>query len=103
MSESHIVRRSSTDRRTGKTDWDRLDRMDDAEIEAAVASDPDAVPILDQAWFENAELVRPGKRLISLRLDAAVIDYFRGTGKNYQTRINAVLSAYVAHQKSGAK
>jgi len=104
MSEARIVRRSVGDHRTGETDWQRLDRMDEAEIESAASDDPDVAPILDQAWFDKAEVVRRGKRLISLRLDADVIDFFRGTGKNYQTRINAVLKAYVEHlkERSGA-
>ena len=99
MNETRIIKRSSGERRTGETDWQRLDRMGDAEIESAAADDPDVAPILDQAWFDKAEVVRRGKRLISLRLDEDVIDFFRGTGKNYQTRINAVLRAYVEHRK----
>ena len=58
MSETTIIRRSPEDRRTGKTDWARLEAMSDAEIEAAVASDPDAAPILDKSWFERATVVR---------------------------------------------
>ncbi|HET8942616.1 MAG TPA: BrnA antitoxin family protein [Rudaea sp.] len=50
----------------------------------------------------NAEWTRPGipfssenKRQITLRLDADVVDFFRHTGKRYQTRINSVLREYV--------
>ena len=57
------TRRSSQDRRPGKTDWDRVDRLTDAEIEAAIAADPDVAPILDRAWFERAE-IRIGNRVI---------------------------------------
>ena len=31
----------------------------------------------------------------SLRIDADVLDWFKGQGKGYQTRINAVLRSYV--------
>jgi len=38
----------------------------------------------------------PRKEAISLRLDAEVLDWFRARGPGYQTRINAVLRAYMA-------
>jgi uncharacterized protein (DUF4415 family) len=34
---------------------------------------------------------RPTKRLIALRLDPDVVDYFRARGKGWQSRINATL------------
>jgi uncharacterized protein (DUF4415 family) len=37
----------------------------------------------------------PRKAAISLRLDADVLDWFRAQGGGYQTRINAVLRAYM--------
>jgi uncharacterized protein (DUF4415 family) len=37
----------------------------------------------------------PRKAAISLRLDAEVLDWFRAQGGGYQTRINAVLRAYM--------
>lgn len=37
----------------------------------------------------------PRKEAISLRLDADVLDWFRARGPGYQTRINAVLRAYM--------
>jgi uncharacterized protein (DUF4415 family) len=50
----------------------------------------------------DAEWTRPGipfsgenKQQITLRLDADVLDFFRHTGKRYQTRINNVLREYV--------
>jgi uncharacterized protein (DUF4415 family) len=33
--------------------------------------------------------------LVSLRLDRDVLDWFKRQGKGYQTKINAVLRAYV--------
>lgn len=37
----------------------------------------------------------PGpKELVSLRIDADVLNWFKATGTGYQTRINAVLRAY---------
>lgn len=82
------------------TDWVRFDAQTDEEIEAAVARDPDVAPILAGDWFERAELVTPGrKRAISIRLDPEVLDFFQARGAGYQSRINAVLRAYVTTQR----
>ncbi len=41
----------------------------------------------------------PRKAAISLRLDADILDWFRTQGPGYQTRINAVLRAYMQAAK----
>lgn len=60
---------------------------------------------------EPVQWTRPGlplpsenKQQITLRMDADVLRFFRGTGKRYQSRINAALREYVnAHRtNSGA-
>jgi uncharacterized protein (DUF4415 family) len=83
-----------------QTDWDRLDRLTDEEIRAAVASDPDAAPIADEKFWKNARLVMPAKKMpTSIRLDFDVLTWFRSFGKGYQTRINAVLRSYIEAQR----
>jgi uncharacterized protein (DUF4415 family) len=86
-----------------ETVWERVDRLTDEEITEAVASDPDVAPIADEAWFASAELVMPEpKRPVTLRLDRDVLDWFKAQGPGYQTRINAVLRAYMAaHRRTG--
>jgi uncharacterized protein (DUF4415 family) len=41
----------------------------------------------------------PGKRQVTLRIDADVLEWFRSRGKGYQSRMNAVLRAYVETQR----
>lgn len=41
----------------GRTDWERLDRMTDDEVEAAALVDPDAQPMTDE---ELSQAYRPG-------------------------------------------
>ncbi len=49
-----------------RTDWDRLDKMTDEEVEAAALSDPDAQPMTDE---ELASMFRPrGLRGLRKRL-----------------------------------
>jgi uncharacterized protein (DUF4415 family) len=64
-----------------------------------VAADPDAAPLLDADWFDTAEVVRPPeKQIISIRVDKDVLNFFRRSGAGYQTRINAVLRAFMEHK-----
>jgi uncharacterized protein (DUF4415 family) len=78
--------------------------MTDAEIEANAHSDPDSQP-LSAAFLRKMIVVYPdNKTLVSLRLDPDVLGWFKKQGRGYQTRINAVLRAYVkAHQQRGGK
>jgi uncharacterized protein (DUF4415 family) len=85
-----------------RTDWDRVRAMTDAEVEAAAASDPDALP-LDAGFWQSARVVFPRqirKRHTGMRIDEDVLAWFRAQGPGYQTRMNAVLRAYVeAHRR----
>lgn len=103
MSEERIVRRTLATRRKGNTDWARVDALTDADIEGAIAEDPYAAPILDEEWFRTAELVLPEPKVpISIRVDRDVLEWFKGQGPGYQSRINAVLKAYMkGHRKAG--
>ena len=94
MSDS-VTRRSLKDLGKGRTDYPRLDRMTDAGIDAAIADDPDAAPVLDADWFAEAELVMPErKEAISLRIDADVLRWFKDQGPGHLSRMNAVLRHY---------
>jgi uncharacterized protein (DUF4415 family) len=55
-----------------------------------------------ERWTRPDALVpSENKQQITLRLDADVLTFFKGTGKRYQSRINAALREYVqAHRKS---
>jgi uncharacterized protein (DUF4415 family) len=82
-----------------KTDLARLRALTDADVEKAVAEDPDTF-IPDAAWWKRARVVLPGaKEMVTLRLDPDVLAWFRKRGRGYQTRINAVLRAFVEAQK----
>lgn len=82
-----------------------LTTEEQAEL-AAIAALPESAidysdaPELPEAIWQIAKthVVEP-KRQITLRIDGDVIDFFKDTGRRYQTRINAVLRAYVEAQK----
>jgi uncharacterized protein (DUF4415 family) len=55
---------------------------------------------LGAEFWRSAKVVMPvGKTSVHLRLDSDVVDWFRARGKGHQTRMNAVLRAYVEAQK----
>ncbi len=62
----------------------------------SVNVDTDEIPELDESFWNDAQVGGPlRKRLISLRLDGDVIDWFKDNGPNYQTKMNQVLRTYV--------
>jgi uncharacterized protein (DUF4415 family) len=101
MNAKRTTRRSTrTNQTTVKTQWGRLTRISDAGIQRAVRADPDAAPIADADWFRKAKIVLPKpKQAVSIRLDQDVTAWFKRQGSGYQTRINAVLRAYVEAQR----
>jgi uncharacterized protein (DUF4415 family) len=71
-----------------------LDKLTDAEIEAAMAKDPVWADFKETDWSE-AVLVFPKKKPISIRVDEDVLDFFKRGGAGYQRRINAVLRSFM--------
>jgi uncharacterized protein (DUF4415 family) len=102
MKERHTVSPIGNRAKQLKTDWARVKALTDEEIEAAAKSDPDAAPT-DLEFWKGAKLVYPeAKQSVTLRLDREVLAWFKSKGPRYQSRMNAVLKAYVeAHRKNG--
>ncbi|MCC6169642.1 MAG: BrnA antitoxin family protein [Caldilineaceae bacterium] len=64
------------------------------------AIDYSDIPELGEEFWQNAQLVMPeAKERITLRVDREVVEYFRAGRHGYQTRMNAVLRAYVDAQR----
>lgn len=97
------------DAHTGKTlpnetatDWERLRHLSDPDIHAAVVNDPDIIST-DEDFWGKAEIVLPQRKpTITIRIDAEVLAWLKGQGKGYQSRINAILRAYMKTKNGGA-
>jgi uncharacterized protein (DUF4415 family) len=81
------------------TDWERLEAMKDDEIDLSDASE------ITPEMFARAVVRRglkpiPPKTQMTLRLDRDVLDWFKSQGRGYQTRINALLRAYMEANKN---
>ncbi|HEY5211259.1 MAG TPA: BrnA antitoxin family protein [Stellaceae bacterium] len=76
-----------------RTDWKRVKAMSQAEVERLADEEEGKLP---KGWEARIVLGIPApKKDIHIRLDADIVDWFRSRGKGYQTRINAVLRAFV--------
>lgn len=71
------------------------------DIPPQAASEPNSGIIpTDEAFWKTAKVVYPQpKETITIRLDADVLAWLKDQGKGYQTRINAILRAYMKAQQ----
>ena len=77
------------------TDWKRIDSLKDDNIDLS------DIPELDDDFFKNAVLVMPkSKATVTLRVDADVLEWYRSTGKGYQTLMNAVLKGWAERHRA---
>ena len=116
-----------------RTDWAAVKAMTEEELEASIAADPDDVhePIdwtqtvegmppfsmtsrprlradpddvhecID--WTQTVEGLPPRKRDSHIRIDEDVLDWFRQAGRDYQTRINNVLRAFMKSRRRASR
>jgi uncharacterized protein (DUF4415 family) len=76
-----------------KSDLAKIDRMSDSEI------DYSDLPPLDKSFLKKATLAWPPvKKQLTIRLDADVLEWLKGHGKGYQTRINRILRVVMESQ-----
>ncbi|HMD71532.1 MAG TPA: BrnA antitoxin family protein [Bryobacteraceae bacterium] len=76
-----------------KSDLARIDRMRDADI------DYSDIPPLDRTFLKKATVAWPPvKQQVTIRLDADVLDWLKGHGRGYQTRINRILRVVMESQ-----
>ncbi len=82
-----------------QTNWKVVDAMEDKEINLS------DLPEISPDKFAKA-IVRKGlkpvakKTQVTLRIDTDVLTWFKAQGKGYQTKINALLKAYVEANES---
>ena len=99
MKEKNITIVSRNDPRRGKTDWAKVAKLTDEEIEAAMARDPAWADYDDADWSEAVLVIPPKKKAISIRVDEDVLDFFKREGAGYQRRMNAVLRSYMQQKR----
>ena len=85
-------------RRSIKSDLKKLDSMKERDIDCS------DIPELDESFFAKQTVtIPPRKEQLTVRFDQDVVAWFRAHGRGYQTRMNAVLRAYVDAQKESSR
>ncbi len=69
-----------------KRDIAAIRTMRDEDIDLS-----DMPEVLDWSKAEIGKFYRPPKRSVTMRLDADIIEWLKGYGKGYQTRVNMLL------------
>ena len=78
-----------------QTDWKYLASKSDRGIDVS------DIPELGPEFWKKATLKMPDtKESVTIRVDREVLQWFRGKGRGYQTRMNAVLRSYVRASKT---
>ena len=94
--------KTSKAKRGAGTDWNKLRHISDAQIRRGVASDP-AVRPTDEVFWKDATVVWPTRKtVVTMRLDTDLLAWFRQQ-RGYQTRINAILRAYMKAHGTGER
>lgn len=94
--------KKKTTSRKSETDWKRIDAMKDEDID--FTDTPEVPPEMFARGIIRRGL-KPVRRKdqLTLRVDSDVVAWYRKQGSGYQTKINALLRAYMeAHQRSNA-
>jgi uncharacterized protein (DUF4415 family) len=91
--KGRITRTTSRTRTKGRTDFERLRQMREADI------DDSDIPRLGKAFWKAAKLSMPEpKDRLTIRIDHDVVEWLKKQGSGYQTRINAILRSYMNAQ-----
>ena len=77
-----------------RTEWKKIDAITGRKLEVSIRADADDVH--DEPNWTDAVIGIPApKEHINIRVDHDVLEWFRSSGKGYQTLMNNVLRAFV--------
>ena len=83
-----------TAKKRSRTNWARIDALKNKDLDFS------DIPEQGKAFFKRAILRLPEpKTAVTIRLDRQVLNWFKAKGPGYQTRINALLRAYMEAHK----
>lgn len=94
------MKKNVTSKKSG-TDLKRLDSMTDADID--FSDIPEITPEMFAKGVVRRGLKPITKRQLTLRLDSDVVEWFKRQGTGYQTKMNALLRAYMEEHKKAVR
>ena len=81
-------------KKRSRTNWARIDALKNGEIDVS------DIPEQGKAFFKRVILRFPEPKItVAILLDRQVLNWFKAKGPGYQTRINALLRAYMEAHK----
>ncbi len=83
-------------KRTSRTDWNRVRRMKDSEIDYS-----DNPPLPDD-FFDKAIFWPGRKRQVAVAIDRDLVEFFKRRHKQYEAAINSVLRRSMQSRKRRA-
>ncbi len=82
-----------------RTNWARLDALKEKDID--LSDTPEITPqMFAKSIVRRGLKSSPPKAQVTLRVDSDVLEWFKEQGQGYQTRINALLRAYMDAHKA---
>ncbi len=86
--------KTSIERGDDRTNWRKANSMTGKKLEASIRDDVDETPG-EPDWTKAIMGVPAPKDHINIRIDHDVLEWFRASGRGYQTLMNNVLRAFV--------
>lgn len=81
------------------SDWDRLNGLQDEDIERMALADTENPATKTEDWAQ-ATIGLPNLKVpIAVHFDAEVVEWFRRQGQGYEARMNAVLRRHMDWQR----
>ena len=88
--------KDSNTKSSSATDWERIDKLSDKQI------DTSDIPPLDAEFFARATLQMPSQFTVVLNVDADVLEWFQAQGEKSKERMDAALRIYAEAHKRAA-
>jgi uncharacterized protein (DUF4415 family) len=83
-----------------RTDWAKANAMTGSKLEKSIRADADDVHT-EPDWTRAVIGLPARKDHINIRVDHDVLEWFRSSGRGYQTLMNNVLRAFVQTRQQG--
>ncbi|MGH9354150.1 MAG: BrnA antitoxin family protein [Terriglobia bacterium] len=91
------MKKSYTSRKS-RTDWKRVDALKDEKID--LSDTPELTPeMFARGVVRRGLKMAPRKEQLTIRIDSDVLEWYKKQGSGYQTRINALLRAYMQERR----
>ncbi len=84
-----------------RTDWRKANAMTGKKLEASIRADVDDIRG-EPDWAQAVLGVPAPKDHINIRVDHDVLEWFKASGRGYQTLMNNVLRAFVQSRQPSA-